>query len=145
MNDESPLTVESIGMRKSFPPVGHKRWLIAGLVLEGSEGSGVESVQDAVCVMNISDQEAHLELTLFFAEREPEGPHRVTVSARRLARVPLAQFANFEQTSEESHCGCVIESDVPVVVHHVRPGTQVDGSGPMATMGYADIESVIMP
>jgi hypothetical protein len=37
---------------------------------------------ETVCLLNADDADAHVELTLYFADREPVGPYRVTVPAR---------------------------------------------------------------
>jgi len=35
------------------------------------------------CLLNVSEQDAHVEITIYFADREPVGPYFVVVAARR--------------------------------------------------------------
>jgi sensory rhodopsin transducer len=38
---------------------------------------------ETVCLLNTSDSDAHVQITVFFTDREPVGPHRVDLPARR--------------------------------------------------------------
>ena len=72
-------------------PIGRKRWAIAeGYIPASSTGDGraFESHETA-CLLNAGDTEAHVEITLYFTDREPVGPYRLTVPARRTLHVRL--------------------------------------------------------
>ena len=58
-------------------PLGHKRWAIAeGYIPSWSHGPEPElASHETACLLNTSDEEAHVEITLYFAEREPVGPY----------------------------------------------------------------------
>ena len=64
---------------------GRKSWAIPAGYLPGwSHGPAPELVShEAFCVLNANDEDAHLVLTIYFEDREPVGPYRFTVSARR--------------------------------------------------------------
>ena len=38
---------------------------------------------EAACILNVNDQVAHIPITIYFVDREPVGPYRVEVPARR--------------------------------------------------------------
>ena len=66
-------------------PLGSTRWAIAEGYIPGSS-TGPEPAMlshETACLLNPGDAEAHVEITVFFADREPAGPFRVTVPARR--------------------------------------------------------------
>jgi hypothetical protein len=38
---------------------------------------------ETACILNVGDADAHVVITIFFADRNPVGPYRVMVAARR--------------------------------------------------------------
>ena len=65
-------------------PIGCKRWAIAeGQIPSQSSFSDRTLIShETACILNAGDQAAHVNITIFFADREPIGPYRVTVAAR---------------------------------------------------------------
>ena len=65
--------------------IGRKTWAIAeGYIPGWSNGPEPEfTSHEAFCILNSTDNEAHIELTIYYADREPVGPYQLTVSARR--------------------------------------------------------------
>jgi hypothetical protein len=70
-------------------PIGCRRWAIAeGYIPGWSNGPEPQfTSHETVCLLNASDEEANVEITVFFSDREPAGPYRVTVPARRTKHV----------------------------------------------------------
>ena len=66
-------------------PIGRRRWAIAeGWIPASSTGPEPEMTShETACILNAGDREARVEITIFFADREPVGPYRVRVPARR--------------------------------------------------------------
>jgi hypothetical protein len=71
-------------------------------------------------VLNANDEDAHVAITVFFADREPAGPYRVTVPARRTGHIRFNQLDDPEPIPKNTDFASVLESDVPVVVQHTR-------------------------
>jgi hypothetical protein len=66
-------------------PIGQTRWAIAEGYIP-SWGNGPEpqfTSHETACLLNTSDQDAHVEITIYFSDKEPVGPYRVTVPPRR--------------------------------------------------------------
>ncbi|WP_422351918.1 sensory rhodopsin transducer [Stenotrophomonas sp. AR026] len=65
--------------------IGHRRWAIAeGYIPAWSNGPSPEmQSHETCCVLNAGHEPAHVTLTLYFEDRDPVGPYRVTVPARR--------------------------------------------------------------
>jgi len=76
-------------------PMGHVRWAIAeGSIPASSHGPEPQMTShETVCLLNTSDRDAHVDITIFFSDRDPAGPYRVTVPARRTRHV---RFNNFD-------------------------------------------------
>lgn len=66
-------------------PIGHLVWAIAeGYILPSSTGTGRQlTSHETVCILNTGDIEGEVEITVYFAEREPAGPYRLKVPPRR--------------------------------------------------------------
>ncbi|MBW3645157.1 MAG: sensory rhodopsin transducer [Actinobacteria bacterium] len=103
-------------------PIGHRRWAIAEGYIP-SWGTGPEpdfTSHETACILNASDDDASVEITLYFSDREPAGPYRVTVPARRTSHVRFNDLDDPEPVPLATDYASVIESDVPVVVQHTR-------------------------
>ena len=69
----------------STETIGKRRWAIAEGYIPGTStgvGRAFESHETA-CLLNAGSTEANVEITLYFADREPVGPYRVVVGSRR--------------------------------------------------------------
>jgi hypothetical protein len=106
----------------SETPLGHRRWAIAdGYIPEGSHGPAPEMLShETASLLNASGRDAHVQFTIYFADREPVGPFRVTVPARRTRHVRFNDFDDPEPIPRATDFACVIESDQPIVVQHTR-------------------------
>ncbi|HEV2767712.1 MAG TPA: sensory rhodopsin transducer [Acidimicrobiales bacterium] len=103
-------------------PIGRRRWAIAEGYIP-SWGTGPEpdfTSHETACILNASDDDASVEITLYFSDREPAGPYRVTVPARRTTHVRFNDLTEPEPVPLATDYASVIESDVPVVVQHTR-------------------------
>ena len=104
-------------------PIGSRRWAIAEGYIPGEDTSGGDPRFDShetACILNAGDEEAKIRITVYFADREPVGPYRVTVPARRTVHARFNDFDDPEPIPRETDYACLIESDVPVVVQHTR-------------------------
>ena len=120
-------------------PIGKRRWAIAeGWIPEGSTGPAPEMTShETACILNASDQDAHVEITVFFADREPAGPYAVTVPARRTKHVRFNDLEDPEPVPKATDYASVLESDVPVVVQHTRLDSRQSENALLTTMAYA--------
>lgn len=120
-------------------PIGAKRWAIAeGYIPDRSHGPEPEmKSHETACILNACDQDAHVRITVFFADREPAGPFRLTVPARRTLHVRLDELADPERIPRATDYATVLESDVPVVVQHTRLDSRQAELALVSTMAYA--------
>jgi len=93
---------------------------------------------ETVCLLNAGDQDAHVEITVFFKDREPTGPYRVTVPARRTRHVRFNDLKDPEPIPHDTDFASVIESDVPVVAQHTRLDSRQAENALMSTIAFAD-------
>lgn len=120
--------------------VGRKVWAIAeGYIPKSSTGEGREMLShETACLLNAGDGDAHVEITIFFADREPAGPYRVTVPARRTNHVRFNDLRDPEPVPLGTDYACVIRSDVPIVVQHTRLDSRQAENALMTTIAFAE-------
>ena len=119
--------------------VGSRTWAIAeGYIPEGSSGKGraFESHETA-CLLNVSDMEAHVTLTLYFSDREPAGPYTVTVAPRRTLHLRFNDLDDPEPVPRGTDYASLIESDVPIVVQHTRLDSRQEALALISTIAFA--------
>lgn len=120
--------------------VGKRLWAIAEGYIPGAstgEGSAFESHETA-CLLNPGDEDAHVTIQLYFTDREPVGPYRVTVPARRTRHVRFNDLTDPEPVPRDTDYASVIASDVPIVVQHTRLDSRQAALALISTIAYAD-------
>jgi hypothetical protein len=119
-------------------PFGHTRWAIAeGWIPDYSHGPEPALLShETACMLNVSDQDAHVEITVFFKDREPAGPYRVTVPARRTLHLRFNDLEDPEPVPLATDYASLIESDVPIVVQHTRLDSRQAENALMTTIAF---------
>ena len=120
-------------------PIGRRRWAIAeGYIPAESTGEGdALKSHETACVLNAGGEDAHVEITIFFVDREPVGPYRVTVPARRTLHVRFDHLEDPEPVPRGTPYASVIEADVPIVVQHTRLDSRQAELALLSTIAYA--------
>jgi hypothetical protein len=121
-------------------PIGRRRWAIAeGYIPGWSHGPEPEMTShETACILNATDQDAHVAITIFFTDREPVGPYSVTVPARRTKHLRFNELADPEPIPKETPYASVIEADVPIVVQHTRLDSRQAENALITTIAFAD-------
>ena len=119
--------------------IGRMRWAIAeGYIPGWSHGpEPAMTSHETACILNASDRDAHVEIRIYFANREPAGPYRVTVPARRTRHVRFNDLTDPEPVPRSTDYASVIESDVPVVVQHTRLDSRQAENALLSTIAFA--------
>jgi len=118
--------------------IGAKTWVIAEGYIPG-ESHGPEpqmTSHETVCLLNCSDKDAHVEITIYYKDREPVGPYRLTVSARRTRHVRFNDLHEPEIIPRDTDYSSVIRSDVPVVAQHTRLDSRQASNALLSTVAY---------
>jgi len=92
---------------------------------------------ETACLLNTSDQDAHIQITIYFSDREPAGPYQVTVPANRTNHLRFNDLKDPEPIPRGTDYASVIESDVPIVVQHTRLDSRQDANALLTTIAYA--------
>jgi len=120
--------------------IGRRRWAIAeGYIPSQSRGPEPEMTShETVCLLNASELDAHVEITIFFADREPAGPYPVVVAARRTKHLRFNDLRKPESIPRDTDYASVIESDIPIVVQHTRLDSRQSANALLSTVAYAE-------
>jgi hypothetical protein len=121
-------------------PIGKLRWAIAeGYIPGKSTGSGPALLShETACLLNASDEEAQVQITLFFEDRGPVGPYRLTLPARRTLHVRFNDLTDPEPVPRDTPYASVIESSVPIVVQHTRLDSRQAELALLSTIAYSE-------
>jgi hypothetical protein len=119
--------------------LGRRRWAIAeGYIPSESTYSERELVShETACILNATDRDAHVAITIFFADRDPVGPYRLTVAARRTLHLRFNDLDDPHTIPRDTDYASVFESDVPIVVQHTRLDSRRAEVALLSTMAYA--------
>ena len=120
--------------------VGRRRWVIAeGYIPSQSSFSDRALIShETACILNAGDREAHVGITIFFADREPVGPYRVTVAPRRTLHLRFNDLKDPAIVPRDTDYSSVFESDVPIIVQHTRLDSRHAEVSLMSTTAYAE-------
>jgi hypothetical protein len=118
--------------------MGKTAWAIASghipLISTGKEPENTS--RDELCFLNAGFKEAHVEVTLFYSDRDPVGPYQLAVPARRVRRVRINDLINPEAPPLDTDYGAIVESDLPIVVQLDRKDTSRSENSILTTMGF---------
>jgi hypothetical protein len=119
--------------------IGHKIWAIAeGFIPAYSNGPEPQMTShETACVLNTNDEDAHLSITIYFADREPAGPYRVVVPANRTKHIRFNDLNDPMPIPKDTDYACVIESTVNIVVQHTRLDSRQAENALVSTIAFA--------
>lgn len=118
--------------------IGRRTWAIAEGYLPGwSHGPEELASHETCCILNAGDADANVELTIYFEDREPAGPFRVTVPARRTKHLRFDDLQDPEKIPRATPYASVIVADVPVVVQHTRLDSRQAENALLSTLAFA--------
>jgi hypothetical protein len=118
--------------------MGATRWAIPeGWIPSTSTGpEPAMTSHETVCLLNTGHDDAHVEITCFFADRDPVGPYHVTIPAQRTRHVRFNDLDDPEPVPRDTDYASVIVSDVPVVAQHTRLDSRQPANALLSTIAY---------
>jgi hypothetical protein len=118
--------------------IGKKRWAIAeGYIPPASTGEGRElTSHETLCLLNATEKDAQVAITVFFADRDPAGPYRITVPSRRTRHIRFNDLTEPQPIPRNTDFASIVESDVPIVVQHTRLDSRQAALALMSTIAF---------
>ena len=120
--------------------IGKTRWAIAeGYIPTWSTSDSKELVShETACLLNAGERDAHVAITVFFADRDPVGPYRITVPAGRTMHLRFNDLDDPAPIPRGTDFSTVIESDEPIVVQHTRLDSRDADVSLMTAAAYSE-------
>jgi hypothetical protein len=120
-------------------PIGRRVWAIAeGYIPAWSNGPEPEMTShESACILNASDTDANVEITVMFADRDPIGPYKLHVGPERTLHVRFNELQDPEPIPKATEFSSVIRSDVPIVVQHTRLDSRQEANARLSTVAFA--------
>lgn len=118
--------------------LGATRWAIAeGYIPARSNGPEPQMLShETACILNPGDSDAQVEIMIYFSDREPVGPYRTTVPARRTRHIRFNELDDPQPIPKDTDYASVITADVPVVVQHTRLDSRQAELALISTIAY---------
>jgi len=115
---------------------GKKTWLIPDGYYDSNFVKQVS--HDAVCVLNTSEEDATITMTLFFEDRPEMGGFVAKCGSRRTHHIRMDKLKNVEgkPVPTDTPYAILVESNVPVVVQYSRLDTAQEALALMTTIAY---------
>ncbi len=95
---------------------------------------------ETACILNTNDVDAHVEIMIYFADREPTGPYRITVPPRRTVHQRFNDLQEPEPIPKATNYASTITSDVAIVVQHTRLDSRQSENALITTIAFAGDE-----
>jgi hypothetical protein len=117
--------------------IGSRLWAIPEGYMPGSStGPDEMESHETICFLNTSGKDAEVEITAYFADRDPAGPYRIEVGARRTLHLWVNDLEDPEPIPTDTDYATVIRSNVPIVVQHTRLDSRQAANALLSTMAY---------
>jgi hypothetical protein len=119
--------------------IGHKIWAIAeGYIPSHSNGPEPQMTShETACILNATTRDAHIKISIYFADKDPVGPYQITVLAKRTKHIRFNDLNDPLPIPKDTDYACIIESDVPIVVQHTRLDSRQAENALLSTMAFA--------
>jgi len=123
-----------------MPDIGRRLWAIAeGYIPSQSVNSDPAFIShETACILNAGERDAHVEITLYFKDRDPAGPYRVTVPARRTLHLRFNDLSDPEPVPRDTDYASLFRSDVPIIVQHTRLDSRKAELALLSTLAYSE-------
>jgi len=116
---------------------GKKTWLIPDGFWH-SKSNGLFPSHEAICVLNTSNKNANLNITLFFEDREEINDFFYNCEARRTSHIRMDKLVSKKGNVVpiDVPYAILVESDAEIVVQYSRMDTSQNEMALMTTIAY---------
>jgi hypothetical protein len=118
--------------------IGHRRWAIAEGYIPSQSVSQDPALlsHETCCLLNAGERDAKVQITLYFEDRGPAGPYRVSVPAKRTLHLRFNDLKDPEPVPRDTSYSSVILSNEPIVVQHTRLDSRHPNIALLSTTAY---------
>ena len=119
--------------------LGKKTWLIGDGYMSNTECGGFVS-HESICVLNLSGEEAHITLTVYFEDAEPMRGLHATCAHERSNHIRLDKLVSDDgrKIPKDVPYSVLVESDRPIAVQVSRLDVSQPEYTLMTTVPYGE-------
>ena len=123
---------------KNNKALGAQVWLVPDCFYPSISSPGHYVSHEAICLLNTAKEDAHINLTLYFEDREPVRSFKTICKAERTnhVRLDLIRDENGNSIPQDVPYAIMVESEVPIVVQYSRLDTTQAEMSLMTTMAH---------
>jgi hypothetical protein len=92
---------------------------------------------ETACILNATERDAQVRITIYFEDRAPVGPYLVEVPAQRTKHLRFNDLTDPAPIPHATPFASVIESDVPIVVQHTRLDSRQAENALLSTIAFS--------
>ncbi|HHY82864.1 MAG TPA: hypothetical protein GX505_09340 [Clostridiales bacterium] len=113
-------------------------WLVPDCYYPSISSPGHYVSHESICVLNVGKQDANIQLTLYFEDREPMRNFKAVCKAERTNHIRLDKIKGEDGRTipQDVPYAIMLESDQPVVVQYSRLDTTQAEMSLMTTMAH---------
>lgn len=117
--------------------IGKRTWIIPDGFLQ-PKSTGNQISHEAVCVLNLTDQLAKIQLTFYFEAREPMEHFFSECGSKRTHHIRLDKLTDQQgkEVPRDVPYAIKVDSTVPIIVQHSRLDTSQEALALFTTMGF---------
>ncbi len=118
--------------------LGKRYWAIAeGYIPPESTGKFPEmESHETVCILNAGPKTAHVEITIYFSDKNPLGPFKEMIPSQRTRHIRFNNLSDPESIPKGVDFSSTIISDEPIVVQHTRLDSRQAENALLSTIAY---------
>ena len=127
-------------MTEASQNLGKTRWAIAEGFIPGESVDPTDHAlvsHEVACLLNATSDDAEIMITVFFEDREPAGPYRVRLPARRTLHLRFNDLVDPEPIPRNTSYASLIDSSVPIIVQHTRLDSRNPSISLLSTVAFA--------
>lgn len=119
-------------------PIGKKNWAVAeGYIPGWSSGPEPQMTShETLCILNTGEREANVSIMVYFSDRDPAGPYKLTVPPKRTRHLRFNELKDPEPIPADTDFASTVEADVPVVVQHTRLDSRQAENALVSTIAF---------
>lgn len=118
--------------------IGSKTWLIPDMYWPEITSKGHYVSHESICVLNTSEQECALSLTLYYEDRPPAEGYRAACAPQRTNHIRMDKLTGpgGGHIPRGVPYAALVEASLPVVVQYTRVDTTQSANSQMTTLAF---------
>lgn len=119
--------------------MGKRMWAIAeGYIPAESTGPKPQlESHETVCILNTSSRAAIIEIMIYFSNKDPVGPYRLTIPPQRTQHIRFNDLRDPQPIPKNTDFASTIISNVPIVVQHTRLDSRQNANALLSTIAFS--------